>query len=66
MESTRVNEILAVAEAAAFAAGEWIGKGQKDKADAAAVEAMRREFDKIDFSGRIVIGEGERDEAPML
>lgn len=66
MESTRINEILAVAEAAAFAAGEWIGKGQKDKADAAAVEAMRKEFDKIDFSGRIVIGEGERDEAPML
>lgn len=66
METTRINEMLSVAEAAAFAAGEWIGKGKKDLADAAAVEAMRREFDKIDISGRIVIGEGERDEAPML
>ena len=58
--------MLRVAEAAAFAAGEFIGRGKKDEADAAAVEAMRREFDRIDFSGRIVIGEGERDEAPML
>lgn len=58
--------MLAVSEAAAFAAAEWTGKGKKELADAAAVEAMRREFDKIDFSGRVVIGEGERDEAPML
>ena len=66
MNSNRVNEMLAVAEAAAFAAGEWIGKGKKDLADNAAVEAMRAEFMKVPISGRIVIGEGERDEAPML
>lgn len=66
MEGTRINDILAVAEAAAIAASAWTGKGQKDNADAAAVEAMRKQFDTIDFSGRIVIGEGERDEAPML
>lgn len=66
MDSKRINEILSVAESAAFAAAEWIGRGKKDLADAAAVEAMRKQFDTIDFSGRIVIGEGERDEAPML
>lgn len=58
--------MLAVSEAAAFAAAEWTGKGKKNLADAAAVEAMRKQFDTIDFSGRVVIGEGERDEAPML
>ncbi|MCL2024945.1 MAG: class II fructose-bisphosphatase [Coriobacteriia bacterium] len=66
MEANRVNEMLSVAEAAAFAAGAWTGKGQKDRADAAAVEAMRDRFNEMSFSGRIVIGEGERDEAPML
>ena len=66
MDTNRINEMLGVAEAAAFAAGGWIGKGKKDLADAAAVEAMRDKFNTLDISGRIVIGEGERDEAPML
>jgi hypothetical protein len=43
-----------------------MGKGDKDAADAAAVEAMRKAFDILEISGEIVIGEGERDEAPML
>jgi fructose-1,6-bisphosphatase class II len=66
MDSNRISEMLEVAEAAAFAAGAWTGKGKKDLADAAAVEAMRDKFNTLDISGRIVIGEGERDEAPML
>ncbi len=66
MRNTRIVEMLEVTEAAALAAGRWMGKGQKDAADQAAVEAMRKAFDEIDISGRIVIGEGERDEAPML
>jgi len=66
MDSTRINEILTVTEQAAFAAGEWIGKGEKNKADGAATAAMRAELGKLPISGRVVIGEGERDEAPML
>lgn len=66
MDNALTNQMLAVAEAAAHAAGGWTGKGKKELADEAAVEAMRNEFNKIAFSGRIVIGEGERDEAPML
>jgi len=64
--NTRIVEMLEVTEAAALAAGRWMGKGDKMAADQAAVEAMRKAFDRIDISGRIVIGEGERDEAPML
>lgn len=66
MLNTRIVEMLEVTEAAALAAGRWMGKGDKKAADHAAVEAMREAFDEIDISGRIVIGEGERDEAPML
>jgi fructose-1,6-bisphosphatase class II len=66
MQSTRIVEMLEVTEAAALAAGRWMGRGDKDAADRAAVEAMRRAFDLIDIDGEIVIGEGERDEAPML
>jgi fructose-1,6-bisphosphatase/sedoheptulose 1,7-bisphosphatase-like protein len=66
MRSTRIVEMLEVTEAAALAAGRWMGKGEKNLADQAAVEAMRKAFDAIDISGEIVIGEGERDEAPML
>ena len=66
MLNTRIVEMLEVTEAAALAAGRWMGKGDKHAADAAAVEAMRHAFDDIAISGRIVIGEGERDEAPML
>lgn len=59
-------EYVRVTEAAAIACSRWIGLGRKEDADAAAVEAMRRAFDKVPARGTIVIGEGERDEAPML
>jgi fructose-1,6-bisphosphatase II len=55
-----------VTEAAAIASARSIGRGDKDNADRAAVEAMRRTMDEIDMAGTIVIGEGERDQAPML
>ncbi len=66
MRNTRIVEMLEVTEAAALAAGRWMGKGDKHAADNAAVEAMRTAFDALDIDGEIVIGEGERDEAPML
>ncbi len=66
MRTTRIVEMLEVTEGAALAAGRWMGKGEKNLADQAAVEAMRLAFDQLDISGEIVIGEGERDEAPML
>lgn len=66
MLSTRIIEMIEVTEAAALAAGRWMGKGDKHAADQAAVDGMRRAFESIDISGTIVIGEGERDEAPML
>lgn len=66
MRNTRIVEMLEVTEAAALAAGRWMGKGDKHAADAAATEAMRTAFDGLEISGEIVIGEGERDEAPML
>ncbi|TAE32776.1 MAG: class II fructose-bisphosphatase [Alphaproteobacteria bacterium] len=59
-------EVVRVTEAAAMAASRWIGKGESDAADAAAVDAMRAEMQRMPVHGRIVIGEGERDEAPML
>lgn len=59
-------ELVRVTEAAAIAAGTWRGKGDEKAADHAAVEAMRAEMGKVGIAGRIVIGEGERDEAPML
>lgn len=59
-------ELVRVTEAAALAAAAWRGKGDEKAADAAAVEAMRTEMGRVHISGRIVIGEGERDEAPML
>lgn len=55
-----------VTEAAALAGYNWLGRGDKNKADGAAVEAMRAMLNKIEFDGEIVIGEGEIDEAPML
>ncbi|MEM1385041.1 MAG: class II fructose-bisphosphatase [Pseudomonadota bacterium] len=55
-----------VSEAAAIAAAKLIGRGDEKAADAAAVEAMRSELNKLDIQGTVVIGEGERDEAPML
>ena len=66
MDISRIMQVLNVAEVAAIAAAEWNGKGDKVTADRVATEAMRNAFNEIDFSGRIVIGEGERDEAPML
>ena len=66
MESRIGLEIIEVVEQAAIASAKLTGKGDKDGADEAAVEAMRERMNKIDMRGRIVIGEGERDDAPML
>ena len=66
MNQTLIQEILEVVEQAAIASAKLTGLGQKDEADAAAVEAMRLRMGKIKMKGKIVIGEGERDEAPML
>ena len=60
------NYFLEACEQAAIASADWRGKGDGKAADAAAVEAMRKIFDKVPFNGRVAIGEGERDEAPML
>jgi fructose-1,6-bisphosphatase II len=59
-------ELVRVTEAAAIAAAHWMGHGDNHRADHAAVEAMRKAMDQVAFNGTIVIGEGERDEAPML
>ncbi|NJK37610.1 MAG: class II fructose-bisphosphatase [Oscillatoriales cyanobacterium RM2_1_1] len=59
-------EIMEVVEQAAIASARWMGKGEKNTADQVAVEAMRKRMNEIHMRGRIVIGEGERDEAPML
>ncbi len=59
-------EIARVTEAAALASGRWMGRGEKEKADNAAVEAMRLVLSSVDMDGVIVIGEGEKDNAPML
>lgn len=66
MESTLGLEIIEVVEQAAIASSKWMGKGEKNIADQVAVEAMRERMNKIQMRGRIVIGEGERDDAPML
>src|SRR2546428_10705478 len=59
-------EIVRVTERAAVAAARLRGRGNEKDADQAAVDAMRREMNKLPIDGTIVIGEGERDEAPML
>ena len=59
-------ELVRVTEAAAVAASYWSGRGQKNEADGAAVQAMRNAFDTVAIDGTVVIGEGEMDEAPML
>ncbi|MEX0754476.1 MAG: class II fructose-bisphosphatase [Actinomycetota bacterium] len=59
-------ELVRVTEAAAMAAGRWIGRGDKIAADQAAVDAMRLMIDSVSMHGTVVIGEGEKDEAPML
>ncbi|MCB1406368.1 MAG: fructose-bisphosphatase class II, partial [Rhodobacteraceae bacterium] len=55
-----------VSEAAALASAEWVGRGDEKAADQAAVNAMRDQLNLLDIAGVVVIGEGERDEAPML
>ncbi len=59
-------EFVRVVEQAAIAAARTMGQGDGERADRVAVESMRREMESVDIAGRIVIGEGERDEAPML
>ncbi|MGZ4333192.1 MAG: class II fructose-bisphosphatase [Gaiellaceae bacterium] len=59
-------ELVRVTEAAAMGAGRWIGRGDKNAADQAAVDAMRAMLDTVAMTGVVVIGEGEKDEAPML
>ncbi|WP_238651152.1 MULTISPECIES: class II fructose-bisphosphatase [Kocuria] len=59
-------ELVRVTEAAAIAGGNWVGAGDKNSADGAAVDAMRKMLSTVHFNGTVVIGEGEKDEAPML
>ncbi|KXP03885.1 class II fructose-bisphosphatase [Tsukamurella pseudospumae] len=59
-------ELVRVTEAGALAAGRWVGRGQKESGDGAAVDAMRQLVSTVSMSGVVVIGEGEKDEAPML
>ncbi len=66
LDRVLVLEMVRVTEYAAIAASKQIGRGDEHAADAAAVEAMRDALNSLDFDGTIVIGEGERDEAPML
>ncbi|MDJ1185033.1 class II fructose-bisphosphatase [Roseofilum casamattae] len=66
LETTLGLEIIEVVEQAAIASARWMGKGEKNTADEVAVEAMRERMNQIHMRGRIVIGEGERDDAPML
>ena len=66
MDRNLALEFVRVTEAAAIEAAKWVGRGEKKKADEAAVCAMRSRFNQVDFKGTVVIGEGEKDEAPML
>lgn len=66
MDRNLALELVRVTEAAAISAARWMGRGDKHSADEAAVKAMRTRLNDIEFNARIVIGEGERDEAPML
>ena len=59
-------ELMRATEAAALAGGRWMGRGDKNAADGAAVEAMRVVLNSVAMDGVVVIGEGEKDEAPML
>ena len=59
-------ELVRVTEAAAMAAGRWVGRGDKNSGDGAAVDAMRKLIGTVSMRGVVVIGEGEKDEAPML
>lgn len=66
MDRNQHLDFLRVTEAAALNCAKWVGKGDRDSADQAACEAMRSTLNQMDMCGTIVIGEGERDEAPML
>jgi fructose-1,6-bisphosphatase II / sedoheptulose-1,7-bisphosphatase len=66
MDRNLALEVVRVTEAAALAAAKLVGRGDKDGADQAAVDAMRDALNSLNIQGRVVIGEGERDEAPML
>jgi len=66
LTSSLADAMVRVTELSAIAAARLAGRGDEKKADAAAVDAMRSAFNEVDFKGRVVIGEGERDEAPML
>ncbi len=66
MEQLLALEMIRVTEAAALASARLMGRGDRTEADRAATEAMRRTMDEVDMTGTIVIGEGERDQAPML
>ena len=66
LDRVLVLEMVRVTEAAAIAASAWIGRGDNDAADDAAVQAMRMALNELPLCGTVVIGEGERDEAPML
>ncbi len=65
-ERNLAMELVRVTEAATLSAGRWMGKGNKELVDQAAVDAMRPALDGVDMDGVVVIGEGEKDEAPML
>jgi len=66
MDRNLALEVVRVTEAAAIASAKLMGRGDRHACDRAAVDAMRRAFDSVHVRGRVVIGEGERDEAPML
>ncbi len=66
MDKNLALDFVKVTEAAAIASARFYGRGDKDAADSAATEEMRKYFNNLEMKGRIVIGEGERDEAPML
>ncbi len=66
MDRNLALEFVRITEAAALASGRFMGRGDEKGADQAAVDAMRKAFDSVDIDGTVVIGEGERDEAPML
>src|SRR6266480_4295571 len=65
-ERNLAMELVRVTEAATLSAGRWMGKGNKEMVDQAAVDALRHALDGVDMNGVVVIGEGEKDEAPML
>ena len=59
-------ELVRATESACLAAARWVGRGEKEEADGAAVEAMRLSLSTVSMTGTVIIGEGEKDDAPML